>query len=1339
MNNLTRDDKFINKITDSTDKQRASITGSCFEILNKHGEIDIKVKVGRLLGVGASCLVYEVEVDDLHPPVKNMIMKEFFPSFRDKDIRGIRDIENPHHIKFESSNPDAEEIIANDRQKFIESYDKHIKIMEIDPLLRDMIVRPYRLEQSDDYLFALYDIDNAQSVDKYKNLDFARVVSILRQSGEILSFLHRKDIIYMDLKPANILYDYKADKVKLFDFDAAVFLDELELIDEFFMPNQRAFIPPELRFISNLNKRKDIFITEEIDLYMLGVSFFYLLMDRLPEDLENENMDYLERNLRACLNKISNQIFLKPDTTNKVVDLFKETLTSHRYISIDEFVDRLREIENGLDTLKNQSISSILSAAYTIDNNPLFDYINEDENGAYVDVAIAGDLDRAMEYFNIIFASVDLDDVELRFNIYTRNSKESYKKMTSSMPLLKETCKISIDGKVRDDKLNTKITDKYYAIIDFKKWSEEIDGHYVIILHEDGKNNYGLAAKLFEKYKDINERRFIINYTRTKNQLESMENDYVRAYNIDLESASSFRNKDYNEHLLNQAFNVHSFFTKIYGGERKDIYQIWIDFIKGDLYNIKSSIRAAISMKYKLYRAGSLEASDPAEHFFHTVIKADPKDSDLSMLDILADSEHHSWNRFMITRGYRVPSKEEFVDYAYAGFNSHIDRENKLHPLIANSDIKKFKSGEDDYFEHVSDQIHQFLRDKTSTMGQRVLDRIDQTLINTNWHYNDNLRDILPLWEELLTLTRRIIDREAYASNTWHLLKGSLDEKLAEDFIGKEEILADYLLISRDIELIIEGNNKKDFRISDYMIIEAIPLINSRPVKTIFKPFISDEGLIWANVIAAIKYSPRNLILISNDKEIQKDKFLRIVDFMKTLRLQKSMNIELISYDEIELYSKEDAIVDLTLNSHTDAKKKEIRDLDYVEYLGSNEWSGDFAEVDYYTIPKTLTVEETFFLNNAYYYNAKSEKNLARLNNYYEKIWQAYMSLPSYEWSSFNKIFKSSRNKYILNLSYPVCENTSMLEVGDFIFRRDAKLKYPKLITLLNEMKAEGLVIDYQFPINPGKLRIHTINDYLSIELGEFISGSLKNHYANFDFRKLYFPLMDEEDNKNIYYYAMSNNLCFSYEYKYDDPARIGYDLKAFMEDMDKDLDINKDIRVFNHIGNEEYVKTTDDRLILNYELGDIAFREFLEKGMALKVYTYFELIRKSQSFDEIKVDVGLKWKAYGDYSPFSQGVENTLNIVCTKGFSTFIITCIQEDVSKDLIYQINNHASRFGIDTKPILISSYSEGLDPSIKKIAQASDVYLIDRKMLEENRLIEYLENIANVVDDWENIDN
>lgn len=1338
MKNFKTQEEFISQIKEPVLDNRYPLDGQEIAISDQRGKLKYKIEIGKLVGAGASCLVYEVVVDDLYPPKKNMILKEFFPNYKEANIVGQRDENNPLKVRFETKDQESLMTLVKDRKKFIESYDKHIKMIEIDPVLEDRIVRPYKLEKSDDYLFALYDTDKAQSVDKYNNLDLGRIIDILKQTSEILSFLHQKDIIYMDLKPANILYDYKRDRVKLFDFDAAIFLDELDNITEFLMPSERAFIPPELRYLSNINNRKEMFISEEIDLYMLGVTFFYLLMDRYPEDLENKNIDYLERNLREVLLKKSNRIFLNKITTDRIVDLLKESLSVHRYLSVNDFSQRLDEIQKGLDTSKNNEIANILSAAFVMESKPLYNYINEDENGKYIDIAMVGGLRAGLDFFSLLFASVDLADVENRFTFYTSNPKESYKILTDAMPLLRETTKISIEGKVVDDNINQVITEKSYASINFTKKFDNINEHYIIIHQEDGLNYTDLAKKLYDKFEDLEENRLIVNYSRYVRGVEVFENDFISSYNIDIRSAATFRNRDFSESILEEAYEIHKFYTREYGGERVDDARIWQNFIKDDLYSIKSSIRTALSMKYRIYMSGSYNKDDICRHFYDNVVKPGRLTDALSQRDIFADMEHHTWNRFMISQGYLRPSYEEFKKYAYVGSNNHVDKINKLHPLIVNTNIRKFKSGQDDEFELVSKKIQAFLLKKTKNLDQGVLERISHNLNNTNWLANNNLRELFPLWEELYNITLRLSDKEAYAINTLNQLISIIDERFEKDFLGKEDLLADYRLIKQDLKLLIESEKPKSFRDSDYMVIDAKPLIKYGPIKTIFAPFVADDELLWANVLAAIKYEPQNLFLIDENPEDHKEKFNKIVDFLKNKRQQKSMNIKMISYEDIKYYSSENAVADLTLNTHTDAKRPEIMKLPYVEYLGSNEWGGDYAANEFYLNRRTLTVEEAFFLNNAKFYNAASENNLARLSNFYEKLWQAYMDTDSSKWAIFTEFFRAGISQYIFDLSYPKKENSSMIESGNFIFKRDDKLKYQKLTSFLKELKDEDLLVDYKFPINPGRLKLESYNEEFSKNLGDFISENLFNYFEVFDLRKLYFPLLNEKAEKKFYCYAMSNNVKFSYKIYNKDCKNLAYELNNMMEDLDRDTNPDAEIRIFNHINGKDYVEGHGDYLEFNYQLGDIAFREFFEKGIALQIYTYFELIRKSKVFDEVKIDVRLKWQAYDDYSPLSEGVENHIDIVCTKEFSTFIITTTQIQLKKEDLYEIKTQAKQFGIDTKPILINTNSMGIDKSIRKIAKATGVFLIDREMIEKRSVVEYLDNIARADKNWQNIE-
>ena len=100
---------------------------------------------------------------------------------------------------------------------------------------------------------------------------------------------------------------------------------------------------------------------------------------------------------------------------------------------------------------------------------------------------------------------------------------------------------------------------------------------------------------------------------------------------------------------------------------------------------------------------------------------------------------------------------------------------------------------------------------------------------------------------------------------------------------------------------------------------------------------MADDKYLWANIIAAIKFYPENLIFLS-DEPIDKNRIDKINTFLKNKRLQSSLKIEVISFDKLKYYSKESSIVDLTLNSHTEAMRPEFRGLEYVEYRGFNKW-----------------------------------------------------------------------------------------------------------------------------------------------------------------------------------------------------------------------------------------------------------------------------------------------------------------------------------------------------------------------------------------------------------------
>ena len=1336
MKDLNSQDEFIESITNNLKTNRSSLAGEKFNIISMMGEVKYEVDVKKLIGEGGSSLVYEVYVDDNYPPLKKMIMKEFYPNYDQDYITAERSPFNKLELYFDPVDEDHEFRIKKDRDKFIDAYNKHIRILDMDKYLEGKIVRPYRVEIDNAYLYSLYEVDSATSVDKYYNLDLSRIVDILKQTADILMHLHNNDIIYMDLKPANILYDYNNSRVKLFDFDAAIDLNELEYVNEFSMPNERAFIPPELRNISDINKRKEFFITEEIDIYMLGATFFTLLMGRFPTDLENEDMDYLARNVRDELNNKSNKVLVNSHVSKQIIKLLQDTLCDHRLISVEDFKNRMIDIENNLRFRNNEDFSNILSAAYFLDYHRLYDYIVEDENGKHIDVAIVGNNDISRIFFNFIFSIVNLEGVDLNISFYDRNPKLFYKQMLSENPLLRETTQISLSGKIVNKNINENITDKSYANLDFRSYKEKIDQSYIVILDMSGYNYSRMAGVLYEEFKEDSQKRVILNYSRNNHEVDIRHEGNISYYNLDLASTSTFRDRAYSDRILDEAFEIYRLHVINHFGERVDYDRTWIDFLNDDFYNLKSSLRVALSIEYNIFMAGIKDDENVSLNFYNMVLKEKIDPEQIGMRDILADYEHHSWNRFMISQGYRVPTLSELNSYAYVDQKGYVDYEHKYHPLISNSDSYVMSKGLMDKLTEVSAYIDNLIIEKTIYKEEQIKYRLLNILNNTLWDDNIYLKQLRPYWEELVKLSYRIIDNEFYSNNSLNILTHEIDEILDKASPDLVILSNDYQQIKADLNLIIKRNNKLNIREVDYMIVDSIPLLSTDRIRTIFKPFLDDDENLWANIIATIKFGQEKLIFLC-DHLVDENKIARIVSFLKNKRLQKSMQIEVITFDQLDLYSRENAVVDLTGNSHLDGKRPELEGLDFVEYIGSNKWYGSYKGLDFYNTKSSLTVDETFFLNNAHVYDDGSLSTITGLSNYYEKFWQTYLCLDSSDWEQFVKSIKYSNNYYIFYFDgYDILDEHSLIEVGDFKFRRDDYKKYISLKHLLDDLKKEGILIDYQFPQNPGKLKLHTYNDKLSKDLGVFISSNLWDYNYEFSLMKNQVA----EKNFDYSYMIISDKLEFEYEYKNITPDDFANKTNQIMEYIDSEND-GLYPRVFNKINNQPYVRSLDDRVIFTYEFGRPIFREFFykfnDKGVILRVYTYFELIKQRDFFDEIKIRVNLRWKAYDDFRDDSIPIENILDIVCTIGFTTIIISTVERKIRNEDLYEINNHTKQFGMDAKPVLIATNSNDDISQIKMIAAAAGVYFIDREMIKENGVAEYIMNIASGKKDWQNV--
>lgn len=143
------------------------------------------------------------------------------------------------------------------------------------------IIQNHKCIRSNKKIFLFKEYFDSISLKEYlvKNeIDLFSKLEISIQIAEIVSHLHKKNIIHKDINPGNILVNIKTKEIKLTDFSIASFLtkEKLELSSYQKLEGTPAYISPEQtgRINRNLDYRSD--------LYSIGVTLYELFTGELP-------------------------------------------------------------------------------------------------------------------------------------------------------------------------------------------------------------------------------------------------------------------------------------------------------------------------------------------------------------------------------------------------------------------------------------------------------------------------------------------------------------------------------------------------------------------------------------------------------------------------------------------------------------------------------------------------------------------------------------------------------------------------------------------------------------------------------------------------------------------------------------------------------------------------------------------------------------------------------------------------------------------------------------------------------------------------------------------------
>ncbi len=327
-------------------------------------------KIKRVLGSGASSVVYEVEYHKNGQSLMG-VLKEFYPkSFEDYITRdGSKIVYNKGRI--------AE--LKKEEKYFKYAYDELIELKKF-PSVRNYIVNPLEYlssEEINDNEGTYYILSESVTGDILSNikakLSLKEIFEIALSLANALEEIHSLGRVYLDIKPDNLLVTPSKERrmLRLFDVDSMLRLDTLNEAGEngtsIRIAGSPSWCSPEQKEISivGLNEETKKLIGRNIDYYQLGLVIKDLLGDSISSygDVDSDYMILVKEEDNPLFKDVS------PDVNVKV-QTFLEKMLMHdvkkRYLDI-------LQIKNAIESIIRLSYKKDYYIKYTpIHNNNKF-------------------------------------------------------------------------------------------------------------------------------------------------------------------------------------------------------------------------------------------------------------------------------------------------------------------------------------------------------------------------------------------------------------------------------------------------------------------------------------------------------------------------------------------------------------------------------------------------------------------------------------------------------------------------------------------------------------------------------------------------------------------------------------------------------------------------------------------------------------------------------------------------------------------------------------------------------------------------------------------------------
>lgn len=297
----------------------------------------------RELSRGGSCIVYEASEEMNSGDKKIIRLKECYPYALNicREDNGVL-----------VAKEDSEELFGREKERFLSDFSTGNNLFYTEELY-DVLVSPIDSYKANNTIYIAYGYSSKQTLREYHPSSIKECISLVKQVAYIISQIHKKGYLYLDIKPDNVLVvDGLQKRVKLFDFNSMIPLERIGQSDDTneYLSYSEGYAPVELQ-LSQWKK-----IGSHTDIFGIGALLFYLLFGRTPRAFDCEvTAEYAFVQLSYDIASCDDKIFLS------LTQFFHHSLANYykeRYQSMETVVGTLSNIETYADPLIPRIYSS---------------------------------------------------------------------------------------------------------------------------------------------------------------------------------------------------------------------------------------------------------------------------------------------------------------------------------------------------------------------------------------------------------------------------------------------------------------------------------------------------------------------------------------------------------------------------------------------------------------------------------------------------------------------------------------------------------------------------------------------------------------------------------------------------------------------------------------------------------------------------------------------------------------------------------------------------------------------------------------------------------------------